>query len=158
MPEAVVGLGSNDAPFEALRGAVAALRRLDPEARASSVYRSAAAGGRAADYFNMAVRLTTALDAAALRAELSSIETALGRSRDDPAVCRIDLDLLVHGAAVDAALKIPRPGAFSQPFAIVPLAEVAPHVAHPLTGVRAGTAAQRFARAKSLLNLGALDE
>jgi 2-amino-4-hydroxy-6-hydroxymethyldihydropteridine diphosphokinase len=158
MPEAVVGLGSNDAPFEALRGAVAALRRLDPDARASSVYRSAAVGAAPApDYFNMAVRLTTTLDAAALRAELASIETALGRSRADPAVCRIDLDLLLYGAAVDAALKIPRAGAFAQPYSIVPLAEIAPSVVHPLTGTRASAAAQRFARGKSLLNLGALD-
>jgi 2-amino-4-hydroxy-6-hydroxymethyldihydropteridine diphosphokinase len=157
MPEAVVGLGSNDTPFEALRGAIAALRRLDPAARVSSVYRSAATGGTAADYFNMAVRLTTEHGAAALRTELRNIETALGRSRADRAVCRIDLDLLLYGDAVDATLRIPRPGLYSEPFMIVPLAEIAPTAVHPLTGVRAGAAAQRFARARGLLNLGALD-
>ena len=157
MPDAVVGLGSNDAPLEALRGAIVALRRLDPAARVSSVYRSAAIGGAAADYFNMAVGLSTDLDAVALRAELAAIEMALGRTRSDPAVCRIDLDLLLYGDAVDAALGIPRPGAYAQPFVVLPLAQIAPSLVHPLTGVRAGVAAQRLARARSVLNLGALD-
>ena len=77
--------------------------------------------------------------------------------RSDRAVCRIDLDLLLYGDAVDATLRIPRPGLYSEPFMIVPLAEIAPTAIHPFTGVRAGAAAQRFARARGLLNLGALD-
>jgi 2-amino-4-hydroxy-6-hydroxymethyldihydropteridine diphosphokinase len=157
MPEVFVGLGSNADPVVALRAAVAALARLGDEPRSSSVYRSAAVGIAAADYLNMVVAFDTELDAAALRAELALLETALGRSRADPAVCRIDLDLLLYGAAVAAERRLPRPGAFSTAFVVAPLAELAPALRHPLTGVRCAQACVEIAAGSPrLTNLGAL--
>jgi 2-amino-4-hydroxy-6-hydroxymethyldihydropteridine diphosphokinase len=157
MPEVFVGLGSNADPVAALRAAVAALAPLGSVLRSSSVYRSAAVGVAAADYFNMVVALECELDAAALRAELALLETALGRSRADPAVCRIDLDLLFYGAAVAAERRLPRPGAFAAAFVVAPLAELAPAFRHPLTGVRCAQAWDEIAvRAPRLTNLGAL--
>lgn len=158
MPEAFVGLGSNADPVAALRGAVAALARIGRSLRSSSVYRSAAVGTAAADYLNMVVAFEPNLDAAALRAELKRIEAALGRTRNDPAVCRIDLDLLLYGASVDAAAKLPRPDTFAVPFVAVPLGEIAPAAVHPLTGVRAARAAAELgARSSGLAKLGVLD-
>lgn len=159
MPEVFVGLGSNAGPVAALRSAATALERLGSPLRSSSVYRSRAVGVAAADYLNMVVAFEPSMDAAALRAELARIEKALGRTRDDPAVCRIDLDLLLYGASVDAALKLPRPGAFALPFVVVPLAQIAPDLADPLTGVGAASAAAKAAAlAPDLAKLGALGE
>jgi 2-amino-4-hydroxy-6-hydroxymethyldihydropteridine diphosphokinase len=157
MPEAFVGLGSNADPVAALRAAVAALAPLGGELRSSSVYRSAAVGVAAADYLNMVVSFESDLGAAVLRAELALLETALGRSRADPAVCRIDLDLLFYGAAVAAGQGLPRPGAFAAAFVVTPLAELAPELRHPLTGVRCVQAWEELAaRAPQLTNLGDL--
>lgn len=141
MPDAYVGIGSNADPKRALRAAVAALERLGG-VRCSSVYRSAPFRGVGADYLNMVAAVTTSLSIAALRDALLAIEVAAGRRRVDPAVCELDLDLLLYGGCVDAAERVPRPGAFTLPFVLGPLAEIEPGLAHPLTGETARAARQ----------------
>jgi 2-amino-4-hydroxy-6-hydroxymethyldihydropteridine diphosphokinase len=134
MVEALIGIGSNFKPESALRAAVAALEQRFGRVACSSVYRAPAAGVAAAAYLNLVAKIVTATDTDTLSAELASIETAVGRTRDDPRVCRLDLDLLVYGRRVDAARRLPRPGLYTLPFVLVPLADVAPQLAHPLTG------------------------
>ncbi len=156
MREVLVGIGSNLEPETALRVAVAALERSYGALVCSSVYSGQAVGPDAANYLNMAVRFTTESASDAVRAELARIETATGRDRVDPGVCRLDLDLLVYGSRVDASRRLPRSGLFSQPYVLLPLAEVAPNLIHPLTGQRCGVARAAFARSVSLENLGPL--
>jgi len=91
----------------------------------------------------------------ALQAELAAIEAASGRDRSDPRVVRLDLDLLIYGARVDAVQRLPRPGAYSVPFVLLPLADLAPDLVHPLTGQRCADALAG-APAFALENLGAL--
>jgi 2-amino-4-hydroxy-6-hydroxymethyldihydropteridine diphosphokinase len=158
MPEVFIGVGSNADPVRALREAVAALGRYYPPPRCSSVYRSSAAGVAAADYLNMAVAFTTEVGVATLLEQLAAIEDAAGRSRADPAVCRLDLDLLLYGCRVDAAQRLPRPGLFELAFVLGPLAELAPELVHPLTGARCRNVWLAMAPASSLENLGALAE
>ncbi len=67
-----------------------------------------------------------------------TIEALAGRTRADPAVCELDLDLLLYGSRVDAERRLPRPGLFSLPFLLVPMAELAHDVVHPVTGERFG--------------------
>ena len=140
MPEALIGIGSNDDPEPALHEACAALARRFGPLRRSSVYKSAAFGAAAPDYLNMVVVLCTEEGPAALRRELAAIETAVGRTRVDPTVCRLDLDLLFYGCRVDAEQRLPRDGAFTLPFVLAPLVEVRPELPHPLTGVPSGAA------------------
>jgi 2-amino-4-hydroxy-6-hydroxymethyldihydropteridine diphosphokinase len=139
MPEVWVGVGSNTDTTTALRGAVAALEGRFGRVACSPVYRSASVGVSAPDYLNMVVSFFTDLGVEALRSVLARIETDAGRSRTDPAICRLDLDLLVFGCRVDAANRLPRPGAFTLPFVRAPLAALAPGLVHPLTGERCGT-------------------
>ncbi|HJR69152.1 MAG TPA: 2-amino-4-hydroxy-6-hydroxymethyldihydropteridine diphosphokinase [Gammaproteobacteria bacterium] len=157
MPDAFVGIGSNADPKRALRAAVAALERLGP-VRCSSVYRSAPFRGVGADYLNMVAALTTSLSIAALRDALCTIEAAAGRRRIDPAVCELDLDLLLYGLRVDAGERLPRPGLFTLPFVLGPLAELAPELAHPVTGETARAAQQAAGPAAlaGLENLGSV--
>jgi 2-amino-4-hydroxy-6-hydroxymethyldihydropteridine diphosphokinase len=140
MPEIFVGAGSNAAPRRALQEAAAELARRFGALRVSSVYRSAARGVSAADYLNLVVALTTEQDVDSVRDALRAIETLAGRSRRDPAVVELDLDLLLYGSRVDAERRLPRPGAFALPFVLGPLAELAPELVHPLTGERCETA------------------
>jgi 2-amino-4-hydroxy-6-hydroxymethyldihydropteridine diphosphokinase len=156
MPEVLVGIGSNQEPLSALRAAVAALEESYGRLVRSSVYRGPAAGPAAADYLNMAVGFATESDIDSVRAELARIETAAGRSRADPLVCRLDLDLLVYGARVDASRRSPRSGLFSLPFVLLPLNEIAPNLVHPLTGERCSAARAAFEMPRVLEDLGPL--
>ena len=153
MPEAFVGVGSNTDPARAVRAAVAALEQRFGTLRCSSIYRSPAVGVPAAAYLNLVVALPTDVDPATLRQALDVIEAAAGRRRDDPAVCRLDLDLLLYGCAVDAERRLPRAGVFVQPFVLGPLAEIAPGLVHPLTGQRCADA-WRAAPPTRLENVG----
>ena len=136
MPEVFIGAGSNADPERRLRGALSELARRFGPVRSSSVYRSAAVGIPAADYSNLVIAFTTELSVDSLRDELRAIEALAGRARADPAVCELDLDLLLYGRRVDAVQRLPRPGLLTLPFVLVPLAELAPELAHPVTGER----------------------
>jgi len=134
MPEVFIGAGSNADPERRLRFAAAELERRFGAVRCSSVYRSAAVGVPAADYSNLVMALDTDRGVDSVRDELRAIEALAGRTRADAAVCELDLDLLLYGSRVDAARKLPRPGLLAAPFVVVPLAELAPALAHPVTG------------------------
>jgi 2-amino-4-hydroxy-6-hydroxymethyldihydropteridine diphosphokinase len=136
MPEVFIGAGSNADPERRLRGALAELTRRFGPVRSSSVYRSAAVGIPAADYSNLVIAFTTELSVDSLRDELRAIEALAGRLRADSAVCELDLDLLLYGRRVDAVQRLPRPGLMTLPFVLVPLAELAPELVHPVTGER----------------------
>jgi len=136
MPEIFIGAGSNADPERRLRRALSELERRFGPLRCSSVYRGPAVGEPAADYLNLVAAFQSDLGVDSLRAELRDIETLAGRTRADPAVCALDLDLLLYGRRVDAERRLPRPGIFSSPFLLVPLAELAPDVVHPVTGAR----------------------
>ena len=152
MPEAFIGVGSNADPERRLRLALAELERRFGPVRSSSVYRGPAVGVPGPDYLNLVIALETRLDVDTLRGELRSIEALAGRARirscnsctppsvaatrADPAVCELDLDLLLYGCRVDADRRLPRPGVLALPFVRVPLAELAPKLVHPVTGER----------------------
>jgi 2-amino-4-hydroxy-6-hydroxymethyldihydropteridine diphosphokinase len=84
------------------------------------------------------VALVTRLDAADLHAALRALESALGKVpppvRFGPR--RIDLDLLLHGAAVlrTDSLELPHPRLHQRAFVLYPLAELAPELWIPGRG------------------------
>lgn len=156
MPEVVLGVGSNVRPEAAFRAARAALEAQFATVRWSSVFRSAAQGVVAADYWNAAASFVTELPLAELRARLRAIEESCGRRRGDTAVTELDLDVLFYGACVDAQQRVPRPGAFTEPFVVAPLAELAPALVHPVLGTTADSAARRLAPGV-VVRLGPLD-
>lgn len=155
MPEVFIGAGSNADPKRRLRGALSELERRFGTLRCSNVYRGPAVGEPAADYLNLVVALKSELPIDSLCAELRAIEALAGRVRVDPAVCELDLDLLLYGERVDAERRIPRPGLLTLPFVLVPLAELAPDLLHPVTGERCGDALRKRGHG-SLASLGAL--
>ena len=89
-------------------------------------------------FLNAACAIETDLPPRDLLALLKSIETELGRApgpRYGPRL--IDLDLLLHGAAVvdEPDLRVPHPGLPERAFVLAPLAEIAPEALHPALGV-----------------------
>ena len=155
MPELFVGAGSNSGPERALRRALLELEKRFGPVRCSSVYRSGAIGVPAADYLNVVMALSTEAEVDEVREALHAVEALAGRDRGDPAVCELDLDLLLYGLGVDARRRLPRPGLFVAPFVLVPLAELAPELVHPVTGQRCSEAAAAV-ESSLLENLGAL--
>jgi len=139
---AYVALGSNlDDPRTQVGRAVTALGEL-PGTRLvlqSSLYQSRPFGPVAQpDFVNAVAGLLTTLEPANLLECLKSTETRLGR--EQPVLRwgprRIDLDLLVHGAAQISRpdLVVPHPGIAERAFVLVPLAEIAPDLVVPGAG------------------------
>jgi 2-amino-4-hydroxy-6-hydroxymethyldihydropteridine diphosphokinase len=141
-----VGAGSNSEPAERLRAAVAALERAFGAVRCSSTYRSAAVGARAPEYLNLAVGFESSGAPDHVKAQLTAIEAAMGRTRARSAstLCALDLDLLIHGSRVDAGRRLPHPDVLRRAFVLGPLAELAPELVHPVTGERLAAAWTRL--------------
>lgn len=140
-----VGLGSNIEPGPNLRAAVRQLAaELGPLAR-SRVYRSPPYGFSGADFLNMVVGFDSGAPPAEIDARLSRIEDAAGRSSERRGSRTLDLDLLLHGARVAAAERLPRADVLEYPFVLAPLSELAPDAAHPVTGERFAAAWRRMA-------------
>lgn len=87
-------------------------------------------------FYNGCLILETSLAASALMKLILEIEKDMGRSRSTSGYGDrlIDIDLLLYGPHVisDADLIIPHPRMTERSFVLVPLAEIAPDVLHPL--------------------------
>lgn len=134
---AYVALGSNlDEPAQQVRRALIELSRL-PNTQLvchSSLYQSQPMGPQAQPLFvNAVAALLTHFDAQQLLSELQRIETSMGRqvSRERWGPRIIDLDLLMFGElrCTEPNLQLPHPGMLLRNFVMLPLAEIAPHLA-----------------------------
>lgn len=106
----------------------------------SSWYLTSPVGVEGQDwYLNGAVQLETLLSPRGLISSLLGIERAMGRVRKDKWEPRvIDLDILIYGDAVldSSDLIIPHPLMHLRRFVLIPLAELAPDLVHPVLGLR----------------------
>ncbi len=92
-------------------------------------------------YTNGVVIVETGLGVGEALAALHAIEADFGRLRYEANAARtLDLDLIAHGRTVtgEGAVQVPHPRAHERRFVMGPLADVAPHWKHPVSG---GTAA-----------------
>jgi 2-amino-4-hydroxy-6-hydroxymethyldihydropteridine diphosphokinase len=98
-------------------------------------------------YVNGVAALSAEMSAQDLLRHLLAIEKRLGRVRTERWGPRtIDLDLLLFGQEIidNEDLKVPHPLMHLRRFVIVPLAQIAPHVIHPVLGVTVGALLERF--------------
>ncbi|MCY3020600.1 MAG: 2-amino-4-hydroxy-6-hydroxymethyldihydropteridine diphosphokinase [Planctomycetota bacterium] len=140
---AAIGLGANLGAREAsLRSA---LKQLNAQPgvvveRVSSFIETDAVGGPPGQprYINAAALLRTSLAPAELLSLLQTIEAGHGRTRsgarNEPRT--LDLDLLFYDRRVIAepGLEVPHPRLHERPFVLIPLAEIAPRIMHPVLG------------------------
>lgn len=136
-----IGAGTNVGDRRAnLAGALDAVARLGTIDAVSNVYESEPVGYADQPVFwNLVVRLRTALEPFDLRAALEAAERRLGRRPTFPNGPRvIDLDLLLYGdRRIDTGeLEVPHPRMMRRAFVLRPLSELAPELHHPVTGER----------------------
>lgn len=103
---------------------------------ASSFYETAAWGNTDQSAFlNQALEISTTLNARQLIRKILKIEKLMGRIRKEKYGPRIiDIDILLFNAEVQDIpfLKVPHPEMQNRKFALLPLAEIAPALIHPV--------------------------
>lgn len=153
MPEVYVGVGSNIEPETHLKAGVGQLDLHFGPLRCSAVFRSPSYGFRGADFLNMVVGFSTEVAPDLVEQRLSAIEYSGGRvRRTERYVPRtLDLDLMLYGASVDPRRRLPRDDVLRFAFVLGPLAELSPHLAHPVTGVPLSVAWRDMARRRPRL-------
>jgi 2-amino-4-hydroxy-6-hydroxymethyldihydropteridine diphosphokinase len=108
-----------------------------PISNKSKIYVTAAWGNtNQPDFYNQVICVSTTLSATELLQSLLSIENKLGRQRGDQKwqARTIDLDILFfNNDIIDSPdLKVPHPYIHERKFTLVPLAEVASNLVHPI--------------------------
>ncbi len=135
---AYVGLGSNLGDrYRNLQGAIDRLAKVGIITAVSSIYQTKPwmVDGYQPRYLNQVVGVNTILDPLQVVTELLAVESSLGRVREEKNASRtLDLDLLLHGDIVLEAsgVTVPHPRLHERAFVLVPLAEIAADVVHPI--------------------------
>ncbi|MBX6754628.1 MAG: 2-amino-4-hydroxy-6-hydroxymethyldihydropteridine diphosphokinase [Thermorudis peleae] len=139
MARVFISLGSNLGDRAAfLRLAVRGMRGIGNVVAVSSLYETTPVGYLdQPDFLNAVVALETTLPPQAVLAALRVLEDAAGRQRPFPNAPRtLDLDLVLYDEVVmqTPELTLPHPRFHERAFVLVPLAELAPAVRHPVLG------------------------
>ncbi|MFI4998109.1 MAG: 2-amino-4-hydroxy-6-hydroxymethyldihydropteridine diphosphokinase [Hyphomicrobiales bacterium] len=138
---AAVALGSNVGDrFAHLDHGVARLQTILSDLRVSQIRETVPVGapGPQSLYLNAVAIGQTALSPGELLDALLAIEQERGRERPFPNAARtLDLDLILLGPAVvdQPALIVPHPRFRERRFVLEPLAELAPDMRDPVTGL-----------------------
>jgi 2-amino-4-hydroxy-6-hydroxymethyldihydropteridine diphosphokinase len=137
---AYLSLGSNLNPEQNLPKAVSLLTAIAQIVEVSPVYETIPVGdpGVSKNYLNAAMIIETDLNPTELKARLVEIETQLGRTRDPAHTHKVplDLDIVLFNAERHDLRKhqIADRAIYQHAHIVVPLADIAPDVCHPLTG------------------------
>jgi len=139
MPRVYVGIGSNIDRENSIRGAVRELTAHYGRLTLSPVYESKALGFEGENFYNLVAGFDSAESIERIRQTLSRIESQFGRVRQDNCFSSrtLDLDLLLYGDLVqhDDKVNLPHPDIRRYAFVLCPLADIAPDLQHPETGL-----------------------
>ena len=105
--------------------------------KVSSIYKTRSLGFEGNNFFNICIEVATSLNPESLIKNVLQIETELGRKRTDTLNYQnriIDIDVLLFDDDIlfYDDLKVPHPRMLERKFVLVPLAEIAPDIIHPI--------------------------
>lgn len=124
--------------MERMQEALSSLETVGALLKASSIYETSPYGvSEQPPFFNAVAAVVTDLTAAELHKRLKGLETKLGRQKRERWHEReIDFDILFYGEEVVSSpeLTIPHADLTNRSFVLIPLAEIAPNIVHPLKG------------------------
>ena len=133
-----LSLGSNQGnTYENLSKAIQLLfTQVGRISKISPVYQSPALGFEGPDFHNCVMRIHTNLSPTKLLKKILSIETTMGRTREEGAGYQsrpIDIDILLYDdELIDTeALKVPHPRMCERRFVLQPLVDIAGDLEHP---------------------------
>lgn len=136
MSDVYISIGSNIEAEQHIRRAIVQLQQHYGQLQCSSVYKSKAVGFDGEDFLNLVVRLQTNESVAQVAALLRQIEQDNGRERNGPKFSSriLDLDLLLYDELVidHDHIHLPRAEITVNAFVLLPLAELAPQLQHPV--------------------------
>lgn len=155
---AYIGFGSNIGDrFAYIQNAIQVLAEVEEITlqKISSLYETVPVGDEAqAKFLNGVIAIKTCLSPHTLLQTLKQSETTVGRQhRTRWGPREIDLDILIYG---DICLRtpnlvIPHPEMHLRRFVLIPLAEIAPDVVHPVFNETIQTLLERLADDKSVV-------
>ena len=110
-------------------------------AKISSVYKTASWGFESDDFLNICIQVATGLNPENLLKAIHEIEISLGRNRTTEKAYKartIDIDVLLFDNEIifSKELIVPHKEMLNRKFVMVPLAEIAPNLIHPIEKTR----------------------
>lgn len=139
MTRGYISIGSNINKDEHIPASLRALAQTFGELAVSSIYETEAVGFTGDVFYNLVVGFDSDLEVKAVTKLLRQIELDNGRTRDSRkyAARTLDLDLILYGDLIinDGRLQIPRDEIEHYAFVLQPLAEIAPALKHPISGL-----------------------
>jgi 2-amino-4-hydroxy-6-hydroxymethyldihydropteridine diphosphokinase len=148
MPRVYVGIGSNIDRENSIRGAVRELTACYGPLTLSPVYESKAHGFESGNFYNLVAGFDSAESIERIKQTFSRIESQFGRVRQSNrfGARTLDLDLLLYGDTVqhDGKVNLPHPDIRRYAFVLRPLADIAPDLRHPETGLTCAEMWQQF--------------
>ena len=131
-----ISIGSNIDREQNIAAGLRSLSEIFGELDISSVYESEPVGFTGDAFYNLVVGFTSDADVKTVAAQLRELEFVHGRTSDSKKFSSrtLDLDLLLFGDSIvnDGKLNIPRDDIVRYAFVLEPLAEIAPHLKHPV--------------------------
>ena len=138
-----LSLGSNQGnKLENLQQAIDLIaEKIGPITKISSIYKTESWGFKSEEFLNCCIQINTSLNPENLLKFIHEIEQSLGRNRTSETGYKariIDIDVLLFDAEIiiSKALIVPHKEMLSRKFVLIPLAEIAPNLIHPITKQR----------------------
>ena len=148
MSTGYISIGSNIDKDKHIVASLKALEQLFGKLTISSIYDSEPVGFTGDSFYNLVVGFNSELSVKEVAKLLRQIELDNGRSRDSQkfSARTLDLDLLLYDDLIvnDGRLQIPRDEIERYAFVLEPLAEVAPTLKHPVSGLSYAQLWERF--------------
>ncbi|HDN27358.1 MAG TPA: 2-amino-4-hydroxy-6-hydroxymethyldihydropteridine diphosphokinase [Thioploca sp.] len=155
MARVYVSIGSNIEPLRYIRTGLADMQRQFGVLTLSSVYESEAIGFEGDNFYNLIAGFDTRMTVQTVASILRIIEKNNDRKRTSErfSARTLDLDVLLYDDLIfkDKEVEVPRDEILKYAFVLLPLAEIASNVKHPVTKQQLGDLAQAFDKTRQSL-------